>query len=148
MTAAAPLAGRFADRVGGRSLVGAGLILEAAGLFLLSRADAVTPTPALAIALLAAGFGLGIFQVPNMATVMAAFGAGHQGAAGGLAFLARTLGIVAGVLALGELFALRRASVGVDIAFGESLVAAAATVGAAGMLAFVPVSTLRRSLFR
>lgn len=141
MTAAAPLAGWVVDRIGSRSLVAGGLMLEAAGLWLLSRADAVTPTPTLATALFAAGFGLGIFQVPSIATVMGAFGAGQQGAAGGLAFLARTLGIVAGVLALAQLFAARRASVGLDSAFGESLMAAAVAVAAAGVLALVPERT-------
>src|SRR2546422_9779727 len=90
----------------------AGLALEAVGLAALSRADAATPLAAVALALGAAGFGLGVFQVPNMATVMAAFPAGHAGTAGGLTFLARTLGVVTGVSILGAVFAGRRAVVG------------------------------------
>lgn len=135
---AAPPGGWLADRVGARAPMAAGLALEAAGLFLLSRADAATSPALVALGLLAAGLGLGFFQVPNMASVMAAFPREQQGAAGGLAFLARTLGVVAGVLTLAEVFAVRRFRVGFDAAFGEAFVIAAAAVAAAALLALVP----------
>jgi MFS family permease len=129
--AAAPLAGRLTDRVGARAPMVAGLVLEALGLGALSRAEATTPLAAVALALGTAGFGLGVFQVPNMASVMAAFPARHAGAAGGLAFLARTLGVVTGVAILGAVFAGRRAVVGFQSAFGEALALAAVAVAGA-----------------
>jgi MFS family permease len=132
---AAPPAGRLADRLGGRGLIAGGLALEALGLGLLSRADATTPLPLLALGLFAAGFGLGAFQVPNMAVVMAAFPAAQQGAAGGLAFLARTLGTVAGVAALAQLFAARRLAVGLGAAAAEAFLAAAVAVALAAAVA-------------
>jgi MFS family permease len=132
-------AGRLADRIGARLPIAAGLALEALGLGLLSRADATTPLALLAVALFAAGSGLGIFQVPNMAVVMAAFPAAQQGAAGGLAFLARTLGTVAGVAALAQLFGVRRLAVGLAAAAAEAFLVAALAVAAAAALA-----TLRR----
>jgi MFS family permease len=132
---AAPPAGRLADRIGPRVLIAAGLALQALGLGLLSRADATTPIPVLAVALLCAGFGLGLFQVPNMAVVMAAFPAAQQGAAGGLAFLARTLGTVAGVAVLAQLFGARRLAIGLGPAATEGFLLAALAVGLAATLA-------------
>ncbi len=134
--AAAP-AGRLADRIGTRVLIAAGLALEALGLGLLSRADATTPIALLAAALFAAGFGLGLFQVPNMAVVMAAFPPAQQGAAGGLAFLARTLGTVAGVAVLAQLFGARRLVVGLGAAAAEGFLVAALAVTLAAVLAAV-----------
>ena len=130
----APLAGHLADRLGPWPLVVSGLAIEAVGLALLGSAGAVTSLPALAIVLFAAGFGLGVFQVPNMAAAMAAFGAAQQGAAGGFIFFARTLGTVFGVATLGQMFALRRLAVG-PAAFGECFVAAGVGVAVAAGLA-------------
>jgi DHA2 family methylenomycin A resistance protein-like MFS transporter len=131
---AAPLAGHLADRLGPWPLVVSGLAIEAVGLALLGGAGAATPLPALVIVLFAAGFGLGVFQVPNMAAAMAAFGAAQQGAAGGFIFFARTLGTVFGVATLGQIFALRRLAVG-PAAFGECFVAAGVGVAVAAGLA-------------
>jgi MFS family permease len=68
---AAPLAGRLVDRFGPWPLVVSGLLIEAAGLAMLGRADARTPLLELAAVLFGAGFGLGMFQVPNMTAAMA-----------------------------------------------------------------------------
>lgn len=133
--AAAPVAGAAADRFGPRGPMVAGLGLQALGLLLLSRADAATATPVIAVALLAAGFGLGLFQVPNMTAIMAAFPGAQQGVAGGFAFLARTLGVVTGVLGLAGIFAARRASVGLQPAFGEAFLVAAIAVALAAVAA-------------
>jgi len=130
-TVAAPLAGRLADRIGASAPAVVGLALEAAGLAVLGFVDGATPLALVALALFVAGFGLGFFEVPNMATIMAAFPAGRQGAAGGLSFLARTLGVVAGVALMGQIVATRSAAVGFLGAFAESLrVAALAVAGA------------------
>jgi DHA2 family multidrug resistance protein-like MFS transporter len=133
--AAAPLAGRLTDRVGPRAPITAGLALEALGLLALAGAGPDTSLALVAGALLAAGLGIGVFQVPFMALVMASFPPGQQGAAGGLTFMARTLGIVAGVLTLAQIFALRRAAAGVDVAFAQAFLAAAAGVALAAGLA-------------
>jgi MFS family permease len=134
-TLAAPLAGRLADRLGPAVPIVAGLGLEAGGLALLGRAETTSPVALVVVALFAAGFGLGLFQVPNMASVMAAFGPTQQGAAGGFAFLARTLGVVTGVVVLAHLFAVRRVAVGLAPAAAEAFGAAALAVGAAAVVA-------------
>ena len=58
-----------------------------------------------------------------------------QGAAGGLAFLARTLGTVAGVAALAQLFAARRLAIGLGAAAVEGFLMAALAVALAAVLA-------------
>ena len=141
-TLAAPLAGRATDRIGTATPLIVGLVLEAAGLGALALADARTPTLAVAMALFAAGLGVGIFQVPMMTLVMGAFPSELQGAAGGLTFLARTLGLVTGVAALAALFAARRAVVGFDAAFGDAFLLATGLVTLGAALAIVRVRRL------
>jgi len=132
---AAPLAGRLSDRIGASAPAVVGLALEAAGLGVLGFVDGATPLAPIALALFVAGFGLGFFEVPNMATIMAAFPSGRQGAAGGLSFLARTLGVVAGVAVIGQIVAARSAAVGFLGAFADSLLVAALSVAAACVFA-------------
>ncbi|OLB98809.1 MAG: hypothetical protein AUH30_06850 [Candidatus Rokubacteria bacterium 13_1_40CM_68_15] len=137
MTLGAPLAARLAERLGSRVTVVTGLLVEAMGLGALGTAGATTPLAAVAAELFAAGLGLGVFVVPNMAALMEEFKAHQQGAAGGFAFLARTLGIVVGVLAWAEIFALARGSLGFDVAFERALLAAGASVLVAAVLAML-----------
>ena len=134
-TVAAPLAGRLADRVGPSAPAVAGLALETVGLAALAFVGGSTPLPAVALALFVAGFGLGFFEVPNMTTIMTAFPPGQQGAAGGLSFLTRTLGVVTGVAVAGQIVAARTVSVGFLGAFAESLWVAALAVAVAAIFA-------------
>jgi hypothetical protein len=78
-----------------------------------------------------------------MALVMGAFPPALQGAAGGLTYLARTLGLVSGVAALAALFAHRRPVAGFDAAFGEAFMLATAFVGVAAVIALAGVRRLR-----
>lgn len=133
----AHLAGRVPPRAG-RALVVGSLAVEAAGLAALGTTGAAAPLPLVAVALLAAGLGVGAFQVSNMAAIMAEFPPGQQGAAGGLAFLVRTLGIVAGVQAWARVFAWGREDGGFDAGFRAALLAAAACVALAAALGARP----------
>jgi MFS family permease len=142
-TLAAPVAGRVADRIGPATPLIAGLVLETVGLGALAFADASTSMVILAAALFAAGLGVGIVQVPMMTLVMGAFPAELQGAAGGLTFLARTLGLVTGVAILAALFAARRAIVGVDAAFTDAFLCASGMVALGAAIAIARVRHLR-----
>jgi len=139
MALGAPLAARLAERIGVRVTVVAGLLVEALGLAALGTAGTTTPFAAVAAELFAAGLGLGVFVVPNMTALMGEFKLHQQGAAGGFAFMARTFGIVVGVLAWAQIFDVARRSIGFDVAFERALLAAAASVLLAAALA-----TLRR----
>jgi len=141
---AAPLSGRLADRVGPWAPAVAGLVIESAGLALLGTADGATPLGLIAIGLFTAGWGVGFFEVPNMAAIMSAFSPTQQGAAGGLSFLARTLGVVVGVASLAEIFAVRRVTVGFLGAFAEAHMTAAMAVAVAALLALAG----RRAILR
>lgn len=134
-TLAAPLAGRAADRLGPWAPLVGGLALETVGLGVLAFIDAGTSLLIVATALFAAGFGVGLFQVPVMALVMGAFPSALQGAAGGLTFLSRTLGLVSGVAVLAAVFAARRPVVGFDGAFGDAFLVATGIVALAAVLA-------------
>src|SRR5207245_10674580 len=132
-TVAAPLAGRLADRIGASTPAVVGLALEAAGLAVLGFVDGATPLAVVALALFIAGFGLGFFEVPNMATIMAAFPSGRLGAAGGLSFLARTLGVVAGVALVGPIVPALSAPGRLVGALADSVLVAALAVAPAGL---------------
>jgi MFS family permease len=142
-TIAAPFAGRVADRVGTAVPLIAGLALETVGLGVLAFAHAETSMFVVAAALFATGLGVGLFQVPVMTLVMGAFPAALQGAAGGLTFLARTLGLVSGVALLAAIFASRRSVAGFDAAFGDAFTVAALIVGAATVLALTRARSFR-----
>src|SRR5262249_38374709 len=111
MALGAPLAARLAERIGVRVTVVAGLLVEALGLAALGTAGTTTPFAAVAAELFAAGLGLGVFVVPNMTALMGEFKLHQQGAAGGFAFMARTFGIVVGVLACAQIFDLAPPSI-------------------------------------
>ncbi len=106
---AAPVAGRLSDTLGTRSLSALGLGLESAGLWDLHYCEASSPALPVMLALGLVGFGLGVFQTPNMSFVMGSIAQEQQGVAGGMSQMMRTLGVVLGVTGAGMLFSSRRA---------------------------------------
>jgi MFS family permease len=137
--AMAPLAGRLTDRIGPRAPMTVGLIVEAAGLLLIGRFGADTPHALVAAGLALVGAGVGLFQVPNLARVMASFPAVRQGAAGGLAFMSRTLGVVAGVQVSGAVFGAIERTRGWQEAFAAAFTLAGGVCVAAAVIAALPV---------
>ena len=137
-TVTSPLAGRLTDRMGSRVPMSLGLVIEAAGLLLISRFTAGTPYAAVALGLALVGAGVGLFQVPNLARVMTSFPAARQGAAGGLAFMSRTLGVVAGVQATGAVFGALERAHGWQAGFTAAFVLAGVVCVAAAIIAALP----------
>ena len=133
-----PLAGRLTDRVGSRVPMALGLVMEAAGLLVMSRFTADTPYAEVAVGLALVGAGVGLFQVPNLARVMTSFPAARQGAAGGLAFMSRTLGVVAGVQATGAVFGALERTRGWQAGFAAAFVLAGAVCVVAAVIAAIP----------
>jgi MFS family permease len=134
-TVLAPVAGRLTDRVGPRAPMALGLVAEAAGLLAISAFDGATALPIVAMGLALVGVGLGLFQVPNLAGVMASFPPARQGAAGGLAFMSRTLGVVVGVQVIGTLFGALERAHGWQAGFTAAFAAAGAVCGLGALLA-------------
>jgi MFS family permease len=138
-----PLAGRITDRAGPRLPITLGLTAEAVGLILISRLDATSSWPVVGAALALVGLGLGLFQVPNLTQVMLAFPAARQGAAGGLAFMSRTLGIVAGVQVSASVYGGLERALGWGGAFTAAFAVAGGVCGLAAALALVSVRPIR-----
>jgi EmrB/QacA subfamily drug resistance transporter len=128
----APLAGRWADRVGARPLTVSGMALAALGLALLG---AVRPGTVGFVALLAViGVGLGLFTSPNNASIMGAAPSRQAGMASGVLNMSRGLGTALGLAVTGTVFVVAGGGNG-----GTSGAAHAFTV-AAYVLAAIAVS--------
>ena len=134
----APLGGVLTDRVGARGPLACGLALEAAGLLAIATLTAGTSLVLVGVAMALVGLGVGLFQVPNLAQMMASFPPAQQGVAGGLAFLSRTLGSAVGVQVTAALFDARVGRDGFLSAFHVALLAAAAVCAVGAVLAVLP----------
>jgi MFS family permease len=134
----APLGGWATDRVGPRGPLACGLALEVAGLLTIGTVTAASPLALVGLAMALVGLGVGLFQVPNLAQMMAAFPPAQQGVAGGLAFLSRTLGSAVGVQVTAALFEARLGREGFLPAFHGAFLAAGAVCGVAAVLALLP----------
>jgi MFS family permease len=95
---AGAISGWLARRVDPRTLGVLGLAIEIAGLGLVGALTERSSVAGTALALGVAGFGLGAFQVPIMALVMASVSDRHQGFAGGLVSSMRPAGNIASAL--------------------------------------------------
>ena len=104
--AIAPLTGIFSDRHDTRILSSAGMGVMAAGLFLLSRMQADTPSWYIMVSMALTGVGSGLFQTPNNSALMGSAPAENRGVASGMLATARNMGMVLGVAFSGLLFSL------------------------------------------
>jgi MFS family permease len=134
----APLGGVITDRVGARGPLACGLVLEVAGLLIIATLTSTTSLVVVGVAMALVGLGVGLFQVPNLALMMAFFPPAQQGVAGGLAFLSRTLGSAVGVQVTAALFAARLGRDGFLPAFHAAFLAAAAVCAVGAVLALLP----------
>lgn len=102
--------GWLTRRIEPRRLVPAGLALETVGLFTITTLRDDSHPAAMVVAFVLTGFGLGLFQVPNMTLVMAALPDRSQGLAGGMISAMRTVGVLTAALGSPVLFAARQAA--------------------------------------
>jgi MFS transporter, DHA2 family, multidrug resistance protein len=103
---AAPVAGRLADRYPAGLLGGFGLVLLAAGLFLLADMPAGAGAETIVWRMALCGLGFGFFQAPNNRTLLLSAPRARAGAAGGMLASARLTGQTAGATLAAILFAL------------------------------------------
>ncbi|MFA5891953.1 MAG: MFS transporter [Actinomycetota bacterium] len=114
---AAPLAGRFASRLGSRLPITIGMLLAATGQFLISRISADTPFALITPLLMIMGVGMGMTMAPMTAAVMNAVGAERAGLGSATTNTSREVGGVFGVALLGSLLTTRlKSSLGTALA--------------------------------
>ncbi len=90
------LAGRLAERLGVGWLTVCGILLSIAGLGTMATWSATTSLQSVAVAMLAQGLGLGLFQVAYTDLVTATLPVQDRGVAGSLTMVTRTIGVVSG----------------------------------------------------
>lgn len=101
----APVVGPLADRIGGRPLIAAGLVLMGGGLgWIAVVLTATAPYSSLIPAFVMAGVGMSMFFVPVGTVVLGAVAAREQGVASGANNAIRELGGVFGVAVLASVF--------------------------------------------
>ncbi len=100
---ASPVFGILSDRIGSRRPSMLGMAILAVGLYLLSRLGSQSSLKEIAVALLIAGLGAGMFVSPNTSALMGAAPRHQQGIAAGVMATARNVGMVLGVGLAGAL---------------------------------------------
>ncbi|AYF98864.1 MFS transporter [Protaetiibacter intestinalis] len=101
----APLAGIFAPRVGTRTLIVAGLVLQATGLFWLAAVmTADVPYGELVGAFIVAGIGMGLVFAPSSTAVLANMVPADTAKASGTNSTIREIGIALGIAVLTAVF--------------------------------------------
>lgn len=104
MAVVAPLSGTVSDRTGTRWPSVFGMLILAAGIFLLSRLDETTSLPQVALALVVVGTGTGIFISPNNSALMGSAPRNRQGIAAGILATSRNTGMALGIGISGAIF--------------------------------------------
>jgi EmrB/QacA subfamily drug resistance transporter len=104
MALMAPIAGTLSDRIGSQIPTTLGMLILAAGLFLLSRLTPTSPYLQVIIGLGVSGMGTGLFVAPNNSALMGAAPRSRQGIASGVLALARNVGMVLGIGLTGAIF--------------------------------------------
>jgi EmrB/QacA subfamily drug resistance transporter len=97
MALVAPLSGTLSDRIGTRLPALLGMVVLAAGLYLMSRLGVNSTNLQIVIGLGIAGLGTGTFISPNTSALMGAAPRHRQGIAAGIMATSRNFGMVLGV---------------------------------------------------
>jgi len=138
MAIVAPISGALSDRIGSRAPATLGMVILAAGLFLIARFADGGSLHAIAAALALVGLGIGIFVSPNNSALMGAAPRHRQGIAAGVLATARNVGMVLGVGISGAVFTTVLAHGGtLTRGVQESLYLGVAVAGLGAVTAFV-----------
>jgi EmrB/QacA subfamily drug resistance transporter len=101
---AAPLAGRLSARVPVRTLLFAGLALNAVSMWLMSGLSASSTWTALLAGFIVGGIGIGFTNAPLASTAVSTVRVERAGMASGINNTFRQVGIATGIAALGAIF--------------------------------------------
>ncbi|HEX5637473.1 MAG TPA: MFS transporter, partial [Gammaproteobacteria bacterium] len=104
MAIIAPISGSLSDKISPRWLSTTGMLVNAFGLWQLSRLDGGSPIGLIMIALATAGFGTGLFIAPNNNVLLGSAPLNRQGIASGILATARSVGMVLGVGIAGAVY--------------------------------------------
>jgi EmrB/QacA subfamily drug resistance transporter len=139
-----PLAGVLADRIGGRTVVLTGLVLQATGLLWLAQVSSPTVAYAdLVPAFVVSGIGMAMFFAPVATMVLGTVRREEEGIASGVTNALRELGGVFGVAVLASVFS-RHGGYASGQAFVDGLRPAVAVGGAGVALAAVVLLAVPR----
>jgi EmrB/QacA subfamily drug resistance transporter len=100
MLISSPLAGRYADRNGARSLAAIGLMVTAAGMAAMTTLQTDTAYGLTALWLFIVGVGSGMFNSPNTAAMMGAVAPHRRGVASGTRMMLQNTGSVLSIAVL------------------------------------------------
>jgi EmrB/QacA subfamily drug resistance transporter len=134
----APLSARITERIGTKLVVGAGMLLVAAGLALLSTASTTSGYGLVAASMVLLGLGMGNVMAPATEAIMGALPPARAGVGSAVSSTVRQVGGVLGVAVLGSLLSsiygtrLGASLHGVPVAVAK---AAGDSVGAASQIA-------------
>ncbi|MBU0982335.1 MAG: MFS transporter [candidate division Zixibacteria bacterium] len=101
----APTAGRLSDKIGFRALTSAGMIVLAAGLWMLSQVTPQSDLSHVVYSLIVVGVGVGLFSTPNSSAFMGSVSAKQRAVASGILATNRNIGMSVGIALATTLFA-------------------------------------------
>ncbi len=100
----APLSGKFSDKIGYRLLTSAGVLILAAGLFMLAGLQVESTSGYIIAALVVVGAGVGLFSTPNSSALMGSVTEGQRAVTSGILGTTRNIGMSVGVALCTSLF--------------------------------------------
>jgi predicted MFS family arabinose efflux permease len=101
----APAAGKFSDRVGSRWLMGFGMVLLSASLFIFSRLDETATFWNILPGLLVGGFGMALVMTPTTAAAMGSVAVDKAGVGSAVLNSGRQVGGALGIAVMGAIIA-------------------------------------------
>jgi EmrB/QacA subfamily drug resistance transporter len=120
-------AGRIADRFGAQRMTVVGLIVVAAGSFMLSMMPATLGISGYIAPIIVVTSGYALFQAANNAAIMTDVRPDQRGVVSGMLNLSRNLGLITGASVMGALFALVSGAVDITTASPEAVATAMRT---------------------